>query len=382
MAHAELGSLSIAHVDCDAFYASIEKRDNPDLEGKPVIVGSKSGRGVVTTCCYVARKFGVRSAMPMWEALKKCPDAHVIPPRFGAYREASRAIRDKFEALTPLVEPLSLDEAYLDLTNTEKLHGMPPAMVLLRLAQEIRQEVGITVSIGLSYAKFLAKLASDMEKPFGFSVIGHEAPQLLAQMPVSKVGGIGRVAQRGLEGLGIVYIGQLREVDPKVLVPVLGDQTFRFINYANGIDSRKVTPPGQAKSVSNETTLERDIVAKESIRQILWPLCEKVSARMKEAGLWGETVTLKLKDSQHKVITRQVGCARTQLAEDMFQAGVGLLEKMPSVSVRLVGIGMSGLHDNPGQQGLFGNPNEATERAMDAIRQKFGTEAIRKGRGL
>lgn len=375
--------MGIAHVDCDSFYASVEKRDNPALKDKAVIVGSSSGRGVVTTCCYNARRYGVRSAMPMYQAIQRCPDAVIVPPRFEAYREVSRQIREKFEALTPLVEPLSLDEAYLDLSATTKLHGAPPALSLARLKKQVRDEIGVTVSIGLSHAKFLAKIASDLEKPDGFSVIGKaETLAFLTDKPVGLIGGVGPAARQKLSDLGVETIGQLRTVDPKRVIPALGEHTFRLINFANGIDGRAVTPPGPAKSISNETTFDKDKHNRADLKKALWPLCEKVSSRAKQAGVWGETITLKLKTSDHKSLSRQKTVEPTQLAEELYQAASELLMKAPIQGYRLIGVGLSGLRDTPGQAQLFASRTEAAERVMDDIRARFGDKAIMKGRGL
>ncbi|MEX1147546.1 MAG: DNA polymerase IV, partial [Sphingomonadales bacterium] len=257
--HAEMFGLSIAHLDCDAFYASVEKRDNPDLANRPLIVGGGQ-RGVVATACYIARLRGVHSAMPIARARTLCPDAVVIRPNMDRYRAASRAIRALMDEVAPVVEPLSLDEAFLDLTGTDRLHGMPPAEVLVRLANRVRSEVGVTVSIGLSYNKFLAKVASDRNKPRGFFVIGRaEVREFLAAEPVSLIWGAGDALCRKLERDGIYRIGQLQAMDEDTLRNRYGSMGDRLYHFARGEDRRAVTAAAPPKSVSTEITLETDI---------------------------------------------------------------------------------------------------------------------------
>ncbi|MBT5186208.1 MAG: DNA polymerase IV, partial [Kordiimonadaceae bacterium] len=297
ISHSELDQLSIAHIDCDAFYASVEKRDNPELNSKPLIIGGGK-RGVVSTCCYIARTYGVRSAMPMYQAIKLCPNATVIPPSMNKYSEASKLIRVYFDHLTPAVEPISIDEAFLDLTGTEKLHGMPPAKILAQTAKKISVEIGITVSVGLSYNKFLAKLASDLDKPNGFSIIGkQEAKTFLTKQPISKIWGVGKVLNKKMTRAGITQIGQLQQMALKKLVQDYGIMGERLYYFSRGEDSRNIIPQQKTKSVSNETTFNEDIKDYNTLKKHLWALCEKLSARLKEKHLSAKTISLKLKTS-------------------------------------------------------------------------------------
>src|SRR3954454_21754466 len=258
--HPELADLTLAHLDCDAFYATVEKHRRPELADRPVIVGG-GARGVVLACCYVARIYGVRSAMPMFKALAACPDAIVIRPDMAKYREVGRAVRAEMRRLTPLVEPLSIDEAFLDLSGTAAVSGIAPAQALAALARRVETALGITVSIGLSYNKFLAKLASDLDKPRGFAVIGRqEAAGFLADKPVDWLWGVGRAMHRRLAADGILRIGQLRGLDRRDLAHRYGKLGLRLAELASGEDSRRVQPEARARSISAETTFARDEV--------------------------------------------------------------------------------------------------------------------------
>ncbi|MGE5476515.1 MAG: DNA polymerase IV [Bacteroidales bacterium] len=344
--HAELLDLCIAHIDCDAFYASVEKRDNPELADKPVIVGHPGGRGVVTTACYVARKYGPRSAMPMFKALELCPHAVVIPPDMAKYRRVSAAIRELFAKATPLVEPLSLDEAYLDLSEGVRLIDRPPAVLLARLQRAIERRVGITVSVGLSYNKFLAKMASDRNKPRGFSISGRaEARDLLAPMPVGALFGVGAATARRMEEAGIATIGQLQGMAEAELVARFGKFGRALYLMARGEDSRRIQPDRPAKSVSNETTFARDIREPERLLAALTPLAEKVAGRLERAGLAGRTVVLKLKTADFKVLTRNHRLpAATARADMLLRVAVPLLEReADGRAFRLIGIGVADL---------------------------------------
>ncbi|MEO0358760.1 MAG: DNA polymerase IV, partial [Pseudomonadota bacterium] len=252
--HPELFDLSIAHMDCDAFYASVEKRDHPDLADKPVIIGG-GRRGVVSTACYIARIRGVRSAMPMFQALKLCPEAVIVKPRMDAYVAASREIRNMMESLTPDIEPLSLDEAFIDLTGTAKLHGAPPAIMLARLVQRMKSELGLTGSIGLSHNKFLAKVASDLDKPKGFSIIGKaETHAFLHDKPISLIWGVGAVSKAALDKVGIRTFADLLRWEQSDLVARFGSMGDRLYYLARGQDRRRVSADAPVKSISNETT--------------------------------------------------------------------------------------------------------------------------------
>ena len=302
--HDELSTLSIAHMDCDAFYASIEKRDDPSLLDKPVIVGGGK-RGVVSTCCYVARRYGVRSAMPMFQALRLCPQATVVKPDFAKYTEASRKIRAMMRQLTPLVEPLSLDEAYLDLSGTERIHARAPAKTMAALAKQVESEVGITISIGLSFNKFLAKLASELDKPHGFAIIGEkEAVAFLRDKPVGFIRGAGKALQARLAKDGITRIGQLQDADPKELARRYGSTGLWLSRLAHADDTRAVDPTGEMKSISSETTFFDDLSKFDDLEKILWRQAERVATRAKSYELAGRTVVLKLKTANFKLRTR------------------------------------------------------------------------------
>jgi DNA polymerase-4 len=321
LAHPELESLTIAHIDCDAFYASIEKRDNPQLHDKPVIVGGRK-RGVVLTACYVARKRGVKSAMPMFRALKLCPDAIVIRPRMQVYVAVAREVRSMMRELTPVVESVSLDEAYLDLAGTERLHALSPAKVLARLARDIENRIGITVSVGLSCNKFLAKLASDLMKPRGFQVIGkEEAKDFLRDKPISMLRGAGQVLQSRLARDGFTKIGQLQDTDRRTLKARYGTTGVWLSELANAEAGRPVDPRGDRKTISSETTFERDLASFEELQRILFRQCEHVSSRAKKTRLGGRTIVLKLKTSGFRIRTRRISLMNpTQLADRMFRA--------------------------------------------------------------
>jgi DNA polymerase IV len=343
--HAELNSLSIAHIDCDAFYASVEKRDNPKLADLPVIVGGGQ-RGVVAACCYVARLFGVRSAMPMFKALSLCPHAVVLPPDMKKYQAVGRQVRAMMLELTPLVQPLSIDEAFLDLTGTEQPQGGSPARSLILLVRQLETEIGITASIGLSYNKFLAKVASDLDKPRGFKAIGRaEASDFLGPQPVGLIWGVGAALQRKLEQDGIGTIAELRERDEVWLMKRYGVMGRRLYRFARGEDLRTVDPDEETQSISAETTFNRDIPELAELLNRLWPLCETVSRRMKAADLTGGSVTLKLKTEDFRLVTRsrKLGTP-TQAADAIFQAVMPLLERETTGSAfRLIGVGCADL---------------------------------------
>ncbi len=389
MQHDELDRLSIAHVDCDAFYAAVEKRDNPELADKPVIIGGGK-RGVVSTACYVARLYGVHSAMPMFKALKACPHAVVISPRMDAYSDVSREIRAKMLDLTPIVEPISIDEAFLDLTGTERLHGQSPAITLAKLAASIDKDLGITVSVGLSHNKYLAKLSSDFQKPNGFSIIGEaETLAVLNDLPVTKIWGVGKAFHKKLLRDGISTIGDLRDRDLKSLVKSYGEIGIRLHNLSWGRDSRSIKPQRRAKSISTETTFATDEKDFERLSVILWNICERVSKRAKTAQKAGTTITLKLKTSKFKLLTRSITLNEpTNLAAVLYEHGLKLLaNEVDGTAYRLLGIGISGIEsvsvsDEPTLFQQEKSRLERTENAMDRVREKFGDKAIVKGRGF
>ncbi len=347
VAHPELFDLTIAHLDCDAFYASVEKRDDPSLRDQPVIIGG-GRRGVVSTACYIARIKGVRSAMPMFQALKLCPEAVVVRGRMDRYVEVSRQVRAMMDDLTPIVEPLSLDEAFLDLAGTQRLHHAPPAVMLARLARRMEEELGITGSIGLSHNKFLAKVASDLDKPRGFSVIGRaETAAFLRDRPVRLIWGVGEVGQAALEANE----------------PVRG--------------------------ISNETTFHEDTADPEILDGHIWRLSEKVADRAKAKGIAGRVVTLKLKRADHSLITRRISLRDpTQIADRVYRAARGLFDQLNGGPYRLLGVGLSELRpeSEADPSGDLLDPEAArragAERAVDRVRAKFGAGAILKGRAL
>jgi DNA polymerase-4 len=390
LAHAELNSLSIAHMDCDAFYASVEKRDNPALRDVPVIVGGGQ-RGVVSTCCYLARIHGVRSAMPMFQALRLCPQAVVVKPRMAAYVEVSRAIRTMMEEMTPSIEPLSLDEAFLDLTGTERLHGAPPVVMLARLVRRMETELGLSGSIGLSHNKFLAKIASDLDKPRGFSVIGRaETADFLRPKPVRIIWGVGTASQAALEKAGIRTIADLLRWDRADLVARFGSMGERLWHLARGEDHRRVNRDDKLKSISKETTFFEDTSDPDLLDGHLWRLAEQVADRAKAKGLSGRTVTLKLKKGDFQLISRRHALSDpTQLTDRIYRAARDLFR--PEVAkgpFRLIGVGIADLAPEA-EADLLGDlldpdagKRAKAERATDAIRARFGPEAIVKGRSL
>lgn len=388
--HAELFDLSIAHMDCDAFYASVEKRDNPALRDVPLIVGGGQ-RGVVSTCCYLARIHGVRSAMPMFQAMKLCPQAVVVKPRMAVYAEVSRAIRAMMQEMTPSIEPLSLDEAFLDLTGTARLHGAPPAVMLARLVQRMETELGVTGSVGLSHNKFLAKIASDLDKPRGFSVIGRaETADFLRPKPVRIIWGVGTAAQASLEKAGIRTIADLLRWDRGDLVARFGSMGERLYHLARGEDRRRVSRDEKLKSISKETTFFEDTADPDILDGHLWRLAEQVADRAKAKALSGRTVTLKLKKGDFQLISRRHGLSDpTQLTDRIYRAARDLFEAEKAKGpFRLIGVGIADLAPEA-EADLLGDlldpdaqRRAKAERATDAIRAKFGPDAIVKGRAL
>ena len=390
VSHSELFDLNIAHMDCDAFYASVEKRDNPDLADKPVIIGG-GRRGVVSTACYIARIRGVKSAMPMFKALEKCPDAVVIRPRMKIYAEISQQIRAMMNDITPLVEPLSLDEAFMDMSGTHKLHGAPPAVMLAKLMDRISDNLGLTGSIGLSHNKFLAKIASDLNKPNGYSIIGEaETSSFLKDKSIRLIWGVGASTQKSLEKSGIRTFLDLLRWDRKDLVSKFGSMGDRLWFLARGQDARVVSNRDRVKSISNETTLNENTSNIRVLEGHLWRLCEKVSSRAKSKGLAGNIMILKLKSSNHKIITRRVTLRDpTYMADVLFRSTYPLMEAaIENGPFRLVGAGLSGLclasqaQREPELLDDGALNRIKVERVTDEIREKFGDEAMIKGRSL
>ena len=386
VAHDDLGALTIAHMDCDAFYASVEKRDRPELRDLPVIVGGGK-RGVVTTCCYIARIKGVRSAMPMFKALKLCPEAVVIKPDFSKYRAESKRILGMAGELTPLIQNLSLDEAWMDLSGTERLHKAPPAVTLARLQARIEAETGLTVSIGLSANKFLAKIASDLDKPRGFSVIGGaEAQAFLAPRPVGILPGVGPAMVASLEKAGMRTVGDLARADIKELAERFGSHGLRLSRLAHGEDHRAVNPREERKGISAETTFNEDLSSLCDLEDVLAELSEKVARHARAEGLVGRVVTLKLRTTDFRILTRRRTIpVPTQTAKTLFAVGRELLAKEATGRpYRLIGIGMAELVEAGAVEDDFFAGDErralAGEKTLDAIRARFGAGAVTSGR--
>jgi DNA polymerase-4 len=381
--HHALPSLTLAHIDCDAFYATVEKRDNPELADRPVIIGGGK-RGVVAAACYISRTFGVRSAMPMFKALALCPSATVIRPDMAKYVRVGREVRHAMQALTPLVEPLSIDEAFLDLAGTQRVHGMIPAKVLARFAREVERDIGITVSVGLSCNKFLAKIASDLDKPRGFAALDQEeARELLAAKPVGFIFGVGPATQERLSQRGFRTIADLQRAGEIDLMKQFSVEGRRLWRLARGIDDRRVVPDRGAKTISSETTFETDIRDFATLEKMLWRLSEKVSSRLKTGDLAGSTITLKLKTADFRQRTRsQTVHSPTQLAAKIFAISREMLAKeIDGTAFRLMGAGVSAL--KPGSQAddtdMLDRRSAYAERAMDDLRKKFGSAAVIMG---
>jgi DNA polymerase-4 len=385
--HAELTDLHIAHVDCDAFYAAVEKRDDPTLAERPVIVGG-GRRGVVAAACYVARRSGVRSAMPMFMARKLCPEAVVIAPDMRKYAAAGKQVLDILRSFTPAVEPLSIDEAFIDLAGTERLHRCTAAQSLARAARRIESEIGVTASVGLSYCKFLAKIASDLDKPRGFAIIGRqEAPRFLADQPVRIIWGVGEKFSETLRRDGITHVADLLRRSESELVARYGVIGQRLWCFAQGEDTRTVEPARETKGISSETTFDSDERTFAALRTALWTLCENVSQRLKESALSARTVTLKLKTADFQIRTRSHTLASpTQLADTVFRCGEKLLERCTDgTRYRLIGIAVTNLGpaSGAGVPDLLdsaANRSERIERTIDRLRAKMGANSIGTGR--
>lgn len=386
--HPQLFSLSIAHVDCDAFFASVEKRDRPELAQAPVIVGG-GHRGVVSTACYIARIHGVHSAMPMFKAMKLCPHAVVVKPDFAKYVAAARQIRALMEELTPLVMPHSIDEATLDLAGTAALHGAPPAVALARFAQAVEREVGVTVSIGLAPNRLLGKLAAGRDKPRGFAVMGAEAATVLAPESVGILPGIGPAMEKRLAALGLTRVGQVQALSEQEARRLLGDEGPALVARALGQDNRSVSPGGAAKSISAETTFDADLADRAALERHLWRMAERLAARLREKEVAALGVVLKLKTSRFASRTRAARLPQpTQLPDRLFEAGRRLLTaEADGTAFRLIGLGANGLAPAAeADQGDLADPDApravARQGAIEALRARFGAAVIGKGRGL
>lgn len=380
----------IIHVDMDAFYASVEQLDNPDLIGKPVIVGGDpKKRGVVSAASYEVRKFGVHSAMPMSQAVRLCPDAIVVPVRMERYAELSQQIHAIFQQFTPKIEPISLDEAFLDLTGSLQLFGSAEK-IGRAIKDQIREQLGLVASVGIAANKFLAKLASDLDKPDGFVVITEENKQLILDpLPVWRIWGVGKVTEKALKSKGINTIRQLRETPPQILRSVFGDQTTHVLRLTQGVDNREVESSREAKSISSEQTFATDIADKEILIDVLLHQVEDVAQRLRLNNLEAKTITMKLRYGDFRTITRSstfdqptnITNALWQEAQEVFMQWL----KKSAGPLRLLGFGVSGLQiAGSGQQQLFPEPEHEKQKrldeAFDKIRDKFGHDALRRGK--
>ena len=391
VSHSELNYLSIAHIDCDSFYASIEKRDRPELMNKPIVVGGKE-RGVVAAACYVSRKYGIRSAMPTFKAKKLCPELIIISPRMSYYQKVSKQIRKLMLTLTPIVQPVSIDEAFMDLSGTEKLHKSPPAESLVKLQRRIHNELMITVSVGLSYNKSMAKLASEQEKPNGFYIIGkNEARNWLSLKPVSIIYGIGKTTVQKLNKAGVETCKDLQKKSNNKIKPILGQNYQNIINLSLGIDERKVIANNPSKSLSVETTLTTDSNNKKELSNHLHALCEKLSDRLKKSGLYANTIILKLKLYNHKIKTRNMTLEEPfQLAHILFKVSEKILNKEleSGEKYRLIGVGVSSLKNDKVNKEKFNFMDQEDlrktklEKAFDDIKNKMGPKALVLGRHI
>ena len=394
--HDELFSLSLAHIDCDAFYCSVEKRDNPTLADRPVIVGGEQ-RGVVAAACYIARRYGIRSAMSTWQAKRACPELVIIKPRMAVYQTIGRQIREMMLALTPLVQPLSIDEAFLDLAGTQKLHHASPALSLARLQKHIKAELGLTVSIGLAANKSLAKIASDQDKPNGFYVIGAaEAKSWLEKRPASLLFGLGKSQMAKLKAAGVNTCGDIVNLPAGRQHSLFGSDALRLVNLASGIDERPVVPHSRAKSISSETTFSTNISELDMLLAKAEILSAKVSRQLKAKRRAAIRVTVKLKFPTHRLITRsRMLAAPSQMHHDIFAAATDLLraETGNGKSYRLLGVGVELSEQDIAEAdaaptSLLDLVDEGRQKknklevVIDQLHEKLGDDVVKTGRQL
>ena len=382
-------SRQIIHVDMDAFYASVEQLDNPELVGKAVIVGGDpKQRGVVSAASYEAREFGVHSAMPMSKAIRLCPKAIVLPVRMKRYAELSQQIHAIFEKFTPQIEPISLDEAFLDVTGSLQLFGSAEK-IGIDIKHQIKEQLGLVASVGIANNKFLAKLGSDLDKPDGFVVITEESKQkILDPLPVSKIWGVGKVTEKVLKSKAINTIEQLRNTPAEILRSIFGDQTPHMLRLAQGIDNREVVSSREAKSISSEQTFATDITDKNILLNVLLNQVEDVAQRLRRNNLEAKTITLKLRYDDFRTVTRSSTFNYpTNITKTIWQEVEAIFlkwHKKSAGALRLLGFGASGLKKaDTGQQQLFGEPEQEKQKrldkAFDEIRGKFGRDALRRG---
>ena len=382
----------ILHVDMDAFYASVEQLDRPELRGKPVLVGGRpEGRGVVATASYEARPFGCRSAMPMAQAVRLCPQAIVVPPRFERYSELSRQVFSILEEFTPLVEPLSIDEAFLDVTGSTRLLGPPEPMARM-LKERVRERTQLTASVGVAPNKFLAKLASDLQKPDGLVVVERDRVQaFLDPLPIARLWGVGKVTLPRLAALGVETFGDLRRIDLAVLRDRLGEAGEQFPRLVRGLDDRPVVPDHEARSLSHEITFPVDVEDREHLRSVLLGQTDQVARRLRRHETLARTVTIKIRRADFTTLTRSTTLDQATDETDAFwQAASSLFEawlQRDRAAVRLIGMGVSQLTARADEQlRLFEQPERnrrrSLDRTMDAIRDRFGNDAVGRGGSL
>lgn len=380
--------LTILHVDMDAFYASVEERDRPQLRGQPIIVGGVGGRGVVSAASYAARAFGVHSAMPMTRARQLCPQGIYLPVRMQHYAAISRQIRDIFVAFTPLVEPLSLDEAFLDVRGCEALFGDAPA-IARQIKTRIKTETGLTASVGVAPNKFLAKLASDYGKPDGFVVVpSNQVTAFLRPLPVGRIWGVGAKAEKRLHALGVRTVGELAALPEAALAQHFGAGGRHFWRLAHGLDDRTVVPDREAKSISTETTFARDVGDRHVLRVWLLDLVDHLGGRLRHAGLYAAAIDVKLRSSDFRTITRsQTLPEPTHQTDVLWQHAAGVFERSLTrelMPIRLLGVGAARLARTGSVQRQLFDADEkeqqtALDQTIDAIRGQFGAGAIRRG---
>jgi DNA polymerase-4 len=376
----------LAHVDMDAFYASVEVMDQPELEGKPVIVGGGK-RGVVSAASYAARKFGVRSAMPIFQAKRLCPGGIFVPVRMERYREKSREVMEVLRSFTPVVEQVSVDEAFLDLTGTEGLWG-PPKETGLAIKKRMLRDTGLTCSVGIAPLRYLCKIASERDKPDGLTVVS-DVDAFLKTVELKEVSGVGAKAQARMKAMGITMLIQLRALGRERMNDTMGAWGLRLWDLANGIDPHGVGGKRDTKSLSHEITLGEDTSDRDYLASLLLNLCQKVCRRLRRHGLWGKVAVLKLRHADHRLVTRRVSLSRpTDRAGELFPAARQLLNDYgPPGPFRLIGVGLSGLSPlGSGQEELFGRGDDhrhkALSRAEDAICSRFGSGAISRAGAL
>jgi DNA polymerase-4 len=374
----------ILHLDMDAFFAAVEQRDRPELRGKPLLIGHDGPRGVVATASYEARRFGCHSAQPMAIARRLCPQAIILSARGGRYEEVSERMFALLEEFSPQIEPLSIDEAFLDLAGTERALGEPES-VARRLKERIRSELELTASVGLAANKFLAKLASDMDKPDGLTVIGPgDVDRILPPLPVTRLWGVGPATAERLRRLGVRTIGDLRRWPDERFEEHFGADGRRYRDLAWGVDDRPVVPDREARSISHERTFETDVAEVDEVRRVLLDQVEQVARRVRKHGLKAGGVSVKIRFGDFQTITRSRTLDHpTDATAELWRAAASLLDAWPFRPVRLIGMAAERMSRAAGQLPLFAEPGSDRQRRLDTvtdrINARFGTRAIRRG---